>query len=1507
MLSIGRIFAGSGWRYLAEQVSGGAEDYYSADVARGEAPGRWSGSAAGPELGLSGVVSEEEMRRVFGLLLHPTQPQLLGRAAAVYRPLAERLEAARAQHHDRAGRTWIIREAEMVAGDETPDRIEAERRANDSRVTEEWARREAAMRRAGERRSVAGFDLTFSPPKSLSVLWAAADPAGREVIWAAHHEGVEAALAYLEREAAWSRTGHDGIRQVDTTGWVVASFDHRMSRTGDVQIHTHNAVLNRVRCADGQWRSLDSRAIYRAAASAGALYDRVREAALERDLGVRHEVRKDGGPREIVGVDEEVCRLFSSRRTQIKGRLEEMVTAYREAHGTEPTQWVLARMSDWATLQTRHKKEGSETTAEALARWGAETKDRVGGSLAEVWARATDARLFYDTDLDPAPQPTDEEVLADAVETVEATHSTWTRYDLARAVTLALPVRAESTPTDLLARIDALVASAIGASATELGVISLAHPSPFEVPDRLHRVSDGESVYTAHGTERFATTGGMAAERRVLAAAQRADGPVVAGRRVGRVLRGAGLGLDQELAVRAVLGSGRLVQAVLGPAGVGKTFTMATLARAWSSPGHAVMGLAPSETAARVLGDAAGIHALNTAKLCWEHANRSAEEKAEAAWRYEFGISSGDLVILDEAAMASRSVLDDVVALTTGAGAKLVLMGDHHQLDAPEASGLFAHLVETVGATELTEVRRFGAAWEAGASLRLRAGDVGVLEDYELRSRIIGGAAEEMEAAVLDAALADWARGLGVFVLADSNEAAAVLSGRFRDALVSAGRVDDTATVALADGNRAGAGDRIVTRLNDRTNATSAGSWVANRDHWEVIAVHGDGVSVARLDADGQLSGDRVELETGYLAQATQLAYAGTVHAAQGGTRDVTHALVSSGTSRAGLYVALTRGRLANHAYVICARPEGADRDGPLQDPLAVLAAILEREEDPTQRSALATAEVEVQRAVSLASLFPVWVDLLAEAGRERWTDTLSRVQDLSVARAMVEGDAWASLAARLANIDAAGIDAGAALAGAAGIRGLENANDIAAVLHWRLRAKEASARLLLGSTFTELCPSYGSDLDETLAQLSGAMDARTAVLAERVAQDQPAWARDLGPRPNDDGDAWSARVGTVAGYREAFAWVDPTEPLGPRPSALRADARAWWERASLALGQVEAPTLAGMPTEALQAMVASARAEPAPPSVAIELADCHAQAREARTAQGAALLSARPERAERYARRAEAIEASVAELEAAHTARTEWTVLRARGQAQVEAARAELQVRQEIITQAPAGSWAAEHWEGVIRDAGIRVESMTTVARRVEGEAAELADQVFAARAGLSRLERDQPAVRQAAQAVRAEAAQALRLDGLDAALATSRLERVGLRGQARRAALAERDTLARRHPELRTIEARPPRWAAMATDARATHDQAVKDAQAQLHKLEGTLRGHVKLGGECRAEAAIRQAHLDELHLRGPSAAPAPPEPTEAARPAVPMMSEHLRAAAVPTPQILGPQLSP
>ncbi len=164
MLSVGKIFAGGGWRYLIDAVAGGGEDYYLADVARGEAPGRWGGRAASPELGLAGEVTPEQMERVYGLLVHPTEPVELGRSASVFRPLAERIEAALAAHVAKVRRDWVTREAGLVADGLGPVELEAEEVVYRAQAETDWAEREALLRRRGERRSVAGFDLTFSPP-----------------------------------------------------------------------------------------------------------------------------------------------------------------------------------------------------------------------------------------------------------------------------------------------------------------------------------------------------------------------------------------------------------------------------------------------------------------------------------------------------------------------------------------------------------------------------------------------------------------------------------------------------------------------------------------------------------------------------------------------------------------------------------------------------------------------------------------------------------------------------------------------------------------------------------------------------------------------------------------------------------------------------------------------------------------------------------------------------------------------------------------------------------------------------------------------------------------------------------------------------------------------------------------------------------------------------------------------------------------------------------------------
>jgi conjugative relaxase-like TrwC/TraI family protein len=112
--------------------------------------------------------------------------------------------------------------------------------------------------------TVAGYDLTFSPVKSVSTLWAVADPAVAGVIEQAHQAAVKDALTFIEKHALFTRTGPQGIRQVNVRGMVAAAFTHRDSRAGDPDLHTHVAVANKVQTLDGRWLSIDGRVLFKA-------------------------------------------------------------------------------------------------------------------------------------------------------------------------------------------------------------------------------------------------------------------------------------------------------------------------------------------------------------------------------------------------------------------------------------------------------------------------------------------------------------------------------------------------------------------------------------------------------------------------------------------------------------------------------------------------------------------------------------------------------------------------------------------------------------------------------------------------------------------------------------------------------------------------------------------------------------------------------------------------------------------------------------------------------------------------------------------------------------------------------------------------------------------------------------------------------------------------------------------------------------------------------------------
>jgi conjugative relaxase-like TrwC/TraI family protein len=419
-MSVHKLTAGSGYDYLTRQVAAldatekghtGLASYYTE---RGETPGVWIGS------GLDGIdglttgdpVTAEQMRALFGCGLHPLaelrQQQLEGP------DLTERDY----QNVARLGAPFKI-----FDGDISPFRLEVARRfaaiktaaglpvgaslpaADGAQVRPEVARefflaahgrepmdaRELAGQIAKESRpqtqTVAGFDLTFSPVKSVSTLWAMADPAVAAVIEKARQAAVKDALVFIEKHALFTRTGPQGIRQVNVRGLVAAAFTHRDSRAGDPDLHTHVAVANKVQTLDGRWLSIDGRVPFKANVAASETYNTALEQHLRETLDVRFAERPGADPakrpiREIVGVDPRLNRRWSTRRAHIEARRGELAIQFQEDHGRPPTPVEALRLAQQATLETRDAKHEPRTLSEQRGTWLSEATAVLGSAEA---------------------------------------------------------------------------------------------------------------------------------------------------------------------------------------------------------------------------------------------------------------------------------------------------------------------------------------------------------------------------------------------------------------------------------------------------------------------------------------------------------------------------------------------------------------------------------------------------------------------------------------------------------------------------------------------------------------------------------------------------------------------------------------------------------------------------------------------------------------------------------------------------------------------------------------------------------------------------------------------------------------------------------------------------------------------------------------------------------------------------------------------------------------------
>ena len=212
---------------------------------------------------------------------------------------------------------------------------------------------------------MAGFDATFSAPKSLSVWWALTGDAG---LLEAHDLAVAAALDHLERYGATTRIRVNGHRQhPDTLGLTMATFRQTTSRADDPQLHTHAVISAKVQTGDGRWLALDARYLKRHQRMLGGLYQSVLRAELTHRYGVAWEPIVNGQA-EIAGSPRELLAVFSKRAGQVDAALAAKVDEFRSREGRDPTRWERAALTREASADTRAHKTG-HGVSDLRTRW----------------------------------------------------------------------------------------------------------------------------------------------------------------------------------------------------------------------------------------------------------------------------------------------------------------------------------------------------------------------------------------------------------------------------------------------------------------------------------------------------------------------------------------------------------------------------------------------------------------------------------------------------------------------------------------------------------------------------------------------------------------------------------------------------------------------------------------------------------------------------------------------------------------------------------------------------------------------------------------------------------------------------------------------------------------------------------------------------------------------------------------------------------------------------------
>ena len=721
----------------------------------------------------------------------------------------------------------------------------------------------------------------------MSVLFGLGDEYVRNEVTGAHDAAVGALAGWIEAHAHTRYRVAGGVCVLDADGIIAARFRQHTSRALDPQVHSHLVIANRVKSPDGRWLSLDARLIKKDQRSLSAIYHAGLRAELTARLGVRWNVPVNGIA-EIADIPQEVLTEFSSRTADVRARIEVKLDRFIGTIGREPTvreRWKLERE---AAVDSRPAKADQVDATVLHDTWAVQTRalghdpttlvaDVIGQAIERANVDEPDRALMIDH----------------AITVMGDKQSSWRPTELHRELGALVPTDTAITATEIVELLDDLSDQIVATRCVELSK---------PVPEYVRVRKDGRPITESVLDRALSTQAILDQEQALIGWVDRRllfdglDNP--------DTLNQSTRPMDtaQARAACAVAGHADIVF-IVGPAGTGKTTALAPAVAQLQMEGRAVFGVAPSATAADVLGFETGVVADTVDKLLIEH-------RLHRAPLPRFRLPVGTTLIVDEAGMIPTARLAELADLADVRGWRVVMVGDPMQFTSVGRGGMYGLLTDTFGAIELDRVHRFTHEWERNASLQLRDGNPDVADLYGDHGRLHGGTSVQMERAAINRWAAQRAEGRSVLLMAPTNETVERLNQRAQHHRIRHGELNPTAPHTTAGIYRLFTGDEIATRRNDRGLLTDRGEMVRNRATWTINTIHHDGA----ITATGKHG--TIHLPAAYVGEHVELAYATTGMGAQGRTVHAAITVLDGPTDVRNLYVPMTRGRDTNEAFI---------------------------------------------------------------------------------------------------------------------------------------------------------------------------------------------------------------------------------------------------------------------------------------------------------------------------------------------------------------------------------------------------------------------------------------------------------------------------------------------------------------------------------------------------------------------------------------------------------------